>query len=324
MLRKPPIEDDEQHERWLVSYADFITLLFAFFVVMYSISQVNEGKYKILSESLVAAFDSPERSLLPIQEGDINRSSRVADVAVPINEPSSGAADDNDSQTDSEEGEYASDEEFENIRSDLEERLANLIKNDLVDIKASKNWLEINLRSRLLFQSGSHRLGRNAAPVLEEIVLPLLDNRHQINVRGHTDNIPIDTERFGSNWELSAARSVAVVQLLQTLTIAPERMTAEGHGEFQPVASNSSADGRAKNRRVTIAISRYKTPGPKQEDNKLPERANSEENVAEKTSEKAAPTAVEEDKEPTYEVVKLPGGGLLIRGKTLPERDDQK
>ncbi|NVK89579.1 MAG: flagellar motor protein MotD, partial [Gammaproteobacteria bacterium] len=139
MLRKSPVEEEDDSDRWLVSYADFITLLFAFFVVMYSISQINQGKYRILSQSLLSAFDSPEKSRLPIQDGDINRSKTSPDHPLDLVRDREGGAKDEPIEDN-----YLSSAQFDQIETALNSQLAELIKADLVNIKRTKNWLEID------------------------------------------------------------------------------------------------------------------------------------------------------------------------------------
>jgi chemotaxis protein MotB len=325
MLRVRKLDDDEKTDRWLVSYADFITLLFAFFVVMYSISQVNEGKYRVLSESLLTAFDaSGKRS--PSQEFNPIDLSHNTTTILP--EQSTEVVDSSEQHSVAEDEvpeNYATPKEFERIEQQLNTQLDDLIKKDLVTIKKSRDWLEIDLRSALLFESGSERLSSNARLVLEEIANTLKSNQHQITVRGHTDNMPIETIRFRSNWELSAARAVSVVRLLQQIGIAPQRLAAQGLGEYQPIASNDTAEGRAKNRRVTIAVSRYKAAAPSlassQEplDNEL--SAKSETRLQSELEKHDAQSSVSEEMtEPQYEIIRLPEGGLIIRGKKLPEQ----
>lgn len=318
MLRKQTVEKSEKVDRWLVSYADFITLLFAFFVVMYSISQVNEGKYKVLSESLLSAFDSTPKSLLPIQQGELSREK-------PESEPNN--ADASDRQNVINEDNFASERAFQHIEQQLQQQLAPLIDNDLISISSSESWLEINLRSALLFESGSDVLASNAKVVIETISDNLRQNNQLISVRGHTDNVPINTAKFSSNWSLSASRSVAVVRLLQSFNIESQRLKVEAHGEYQPIASNATADGRAKNRRVTIAVSRYRF---QESDAAVSEQVNIdaiEQPIGASATQKEPTQPSEIRSEPTYEIVRLPGGGLLIRGKDLPaekNRDDKQ
>ena len=305
--RKNLFEDEQETGRWLISYADFITLLFAFFVVMYSISQVNESKYKILSDSLVQAFDTPNRSMNPIQVGEINRSDHPI-TGDDVEQPELNTETEENGKLDSEN--FASTEEFKELENGLRESLGDLIKQNLADISSDANWININLRSGLLFPSGSDLLNQNADPLMQEVANHLNSNLQLILVHGHTDNIPIDTERFPSNWELSSARGVAVVRKLQNLGVLPARMSVEGHGEFQPIASNDSPEGRAKNRRVVISISRKQrvTPAETQSGGEKQQIAKQQ-------------TQVTKDAEPEIEVVRLPGGGILIRGKDLPEKE---
>ncbi len=319
MLRKSPIIEDEKLDRWLISYADFITLLFAFFVVMYSISQVNEGKYRVLSDTLLTVFDPAEkrkleRSGTSVIANDLIESSTNSE----IDSSSTNAIDPIQEHNPNN---YADVEEFNRIEKILSESLAPLIDEDLVTIKKSKDFIEIDMRSALLFGSGSDVLSASAKVVLEEVAKSVKNNKHRINVRGHTDNVPIASEQFGSNWALSAARAVSVVRLLQNLQISPRRLTAEGYGEFAPLESNATELGRAKNRRVTVAISRYL----------LEESSNDGESVDEVEQQTPVLSEVINHKEgsktvtePTFEVVRLPNGGLLIRGKPLPEKPQNK
>lgn len=322
MLRRSKEIEEDNTERWLVSYADFITLLFAFFVVMYSISQVNEGKYRILSESLISAFDTPAKSKQPIQQGQINQSPTIAS-----NSTKQVFDDGGGNEKIADDQEYLSTADFNQIEQQLTRQLQDLIDNNLATITRTKDWLEIDLRSALLFQSGSDQLTANARVVIEELADTLRNNRQIIVVRGHTDNIPIETRQFSSNWSLSAARAVAVVRLLQNNSISPQRLLAQGHGEHKPVASNNTAEGRAQNRRVTVAISRYAVAGEAVNPEQLPQQSDVRD-IDQTTSREQKPentvgTQSEEAQEANYEIIKLPGGGLLIRGKKLPE-DDKK
>lgn len=239
--------ESENTDRWLVSYADFITLLFAFFVVMYSVSQVNEGKFKILSETLTDAFVQPERSLQPIQVGEVNKADTITsgENTYPtdyIEEPATPETD----------------KSFQELREGLDESLKELVDAGLIDIRSNHDWIEVNMGSGLLFQSGGDALSQNAIVTLSTIVetVNLKENKLALKIRGYTDNIPIKSRRFPSNWALSSARSVAVVHQLERLGIVPGRMTSEGYGEHQPDQDNNTDAGRRANRRVVLAISR--------------------------------------------------------------------
>jgi len=309
--------EEQEVGRWLISYADFITLLFAFFVVLYSISQVNASKYRILSQSLEGVFDNPSKSEQIIPVGDPSRSLQPVtgdDVEQPELDSESQATAELDSEN------FASTEAFKDLEKGLEASLGDLIDQQLAEINSDANWINIVLKSALLFPSGSDQLNDGAEPLMEEVAKQLNENLQLILVHGHTDNIPIQTEKFPSNWELSSARGVAVVRKLQTLAVQPNRMSVEGHGEYQPVADNNSVVGRQENRRVVISISR------KQKVAKLIV-ANPETDPETKISSVADPTgqqtdAPQKEKEPEFEIIKLPGGGILIRGKDSTEKEE--
>jgi chemotaxis protein MotB len=254
MARRKKHEEHENHERWLVSYADFITLLFAFFVVMYSISSVNEGKYRVLSETLEAVFVEPKRSVAPIQVGELSRGQgektpqpgesppsdypielpKIPNRPPPVSEQAIRTIND--------------------LSNQLSSALAEMIESEDVIIKKGEDWLELEIKSRVLFESGEARLEKNAVPVIGQIADILQTAANPIQVEGFTDNNPINTPRFPSNWELSAARAASVVHLLDRFGIQPDRMSAIGYGEYKPVADNNTEDGRQKNRRVVLVV----------------------------------------------------------------------
>lgn len=240
-MRRRPVEEHVNHERWLVSYADFITLLFAFFVVMYSISSVNEGKYRVFSESLDGIFNQPDRSYKPITVGDTKPRA-----------PHSEGDRDQDSQ-----GEAASTEEpLESIARSVSEAFGELIEAEQLTLRGSETWLEIELSSGLLFPSGDALPNDAAFAIVEKIAGILAPFENPIQVEGFTDNLAINTPQFPTNWELSAARAASVVRMLAMDGVAPSRLAAVGYGEFQPIADNDSAEGRSRNRRVVLVISR--------------------------------------------------------------------
>jgi chemotaxis protein MotB len=265
MARKRKHEDHENHERWLVSYADFITLLFAFFVVMYSMSSVNEGKYRVLSESMVAAFKSSARALQPVQVGELSRSPHIPDdniIDIPkpinytpivINQPYP-SINDPISVKENSWGMDAAGEQMDLIAADVSFALQELIDQNVVEIRRGKLWLEIELRTNFLFSSGSASPSIEAEVILGKLgkVLKVYPNR--VHVEGYTDDRPIVSPVFPSNWELSSARAAAVVRLFAVYGIAPQRMASVGYGEFRPVASNETEEGRTRNRRVVIVI----------------------------------------------------------------------
>jgi len=312
MIRRERQRDFQNPDRWLISYADFITLLFAFFVVMYSISQVNEGKYRVLSESLVSAFDIPESSLQPIQIGEINRSdvpyqdtqNNLPGSENPGYEPTEG----NQQATANELQQLnatakQSKQQFKALQQNLTSELENLISEGVVNIKATEDWIEIEMPSGLLFASGSDRLANSALILIREISAIINNSNNLLRIRGFTDNVPVEGGKFSSNWALSAARAVSVVQLLQRLNVEPARLALEGYGEYAPKIDNESSQSRAENRRVVIAISRYirgkSTPLPK-----------------------AKESPVAKPKAESFELIRAADGRLIIRGKGVSEKTD--
>jgi len=288
MARKKKEEEHENHERWLISYADFITLLFAFFVVMYSISAINEGKYRVLSDSLVSAFHATPSSVDPIQVGEMSKSSSqpgmikalVADKNSPFNQeqrtlapivhgettstPQIKLGMASGDETGKNQAERAQSGQEQNLKEgmlaikkmadDIEKALADLIKRDLIAVRRSDLWVEVEIKTSILFPSGSARLQAGALPILNEIARILKGFPNPIRVEGFTDSVPINTMAFPSNWELSAGRSASVVHLFTKEGVDPRRMASIGFGEYRPIADNSTPEGRNKNRRVVIVI----------------------------------------------------------------------
>ncbi len=230
-----------KHERWMVSYADFITLLFAFFVVMYSISQLNEAKYKELSTSLNAIFTSPPRSPNPIaiNETSSNRSAAIDQVA-------DGTL----------AGTPAIVADISQLESQLTSEFADLIEDELVELDSNELWLELKLNSNVLFSSASADPSDAAKELFSQLAVKLRGYDNQIQIEGYTDNHAIRSPRYASNWELSSARAAAVVKLLIASGVRPQRLSAVGYGEYQPIADNNTVAGRQENRRVVVMVSR--------------------------------------------------------------------
>ncbi|MDH4612087.1 flagellar motor protein MotD [Pseudomonas sp. BN102] len=245
MARRRHQEEHENHERWLVSYADFITLLFAFFVVMYSISSINEGKYKILSETLVGVFNQPDRSVKPIPVGEEKPRTTEQDRSMAEeSERSQTAIDDPGADP------------LQEIAQSMRDAFGDLIKSDQLSVRGNELWVEIEMNSSLLFPSGDAIPNDVAFTLIEKVARILAPYGNPVHVEGFTDNLPIATTQFPSNWELSTARAASIVRMLSVQGVAPERLAAVGYGEFQPVADNATAEGRARNRRVVLVISR--------------------------------------------------------------------
>ena len=234
MARKRLPEEPEQSDRWLISYADFITLLFAFFVVMYAISSVHEGKYRVFSESLGSAFGgSGARTVAGqpqfIQLPDIIQRRRL-------------------------EAQQRERERLARISTELTQALGPLVKAGKVRITQTEQGITVDIDTNVLFDEGDAALQLDALDPLRQVGAVLKNEAHAVQVEGHTDTTPIATPRFASNWELSAIRAGSVVRLLSDSGIAPARLTVLGYGDTRPLASNATAAGRARNRRVAITI----------------------------------------------------------------------
>lgn len=249
MIRRKPLEDDDESaDRWLVSYADFITLLFAFFVVMYAISSVNQSKYSDLTSSMGTAFSgiqpSDTEGHIKNHAGTKNKiKGQQSSLIKPL--PLSHLY---------QEKLRREREAMTNIGIDLSKTLAPLINDGKVRVSQNNRGIRIDIHDSLLFNPGSAELAAAATQIISEIAAKLKDNQRLIQVEGHTDNVEIHNETFFSNWELSAVRASSVVRMLSAAGIADKRLSALGFGAAQPISDNDSPLGRAKNRRVSIMI----------------------------------------------------------------------
>jgi chemotaxis protein MotB len=246
MARRAHVEEHENHERWLVSYADFITLLFAFFVVMYALSSVNEGKYRVLSDSLVSAFRNVNVNTSGATMGAGGKVQQTAPLGskqiVPIR------------NTKEEEKKRQLREKMRNMARDILEALGPLIKEGKVSVTEGLKGVTVEINASVLFAVGDARLQPSAVKALRAVAEVLAQTEFPVTVEGHTDPTPIKTAQFPSNWELSGARAASVVRLFIDSGVGPQRLTATGYGEQRPIASNDTPDERARNRRVTILI----------------------------------------------------------------------
>ncbi len=253
MARRKKPEEHENHERWLVSYADFITLLFAFFVVMYSLSSVNEGKYRVLSDSLISAFEDPPKSLKPVQIGEpIKAPAKLVEEPLIDLEPLVESQD--KFSTESVDSSGREKESMGRVGSRLERTLGGLIEQELISVTRTGKGLEVEINSSVLFESGSALLQAQAVPVLVEIAAIVKSVPNAIRIEGYTDNIPIETATYPSNWELSAGRAASIVHLFADENVDPFRMAAVGYGEYRPIALNDTAEGRKRNRRIVMLL----------------------------------------------------------------------
>jgi chemotaxis protein MotB len=236
MARKKYDEAPEQHERWLVSYADFVTLLFAFFVVMYAVSVVNDGKYKVLSDALGNAFGG--HGAAPAASTRVEPGLPLASLV----------------QRKRIEAIKRERERMTALASELSRTLAPLIKAGKVRVTQNGRGVSVEINASVLFASGGAKLTGDSSAALRAVAEVLKDDPHAVQVEGHTDNLPIANALYPSNWELSAVRASSVVRLFIDSGVAASRLTALGHGANLPVASNDDPSGRARNRRVAVTI----------------------------------------------------------------------
>jgi len=258
--RRQPVEH-ENVERWLVSYADYMTLLFALFVVLYAMARVNDKPFETATESLGRVFQTQKEQtknrvhgddILPVNSAK-TKQILLVDAILDLAEPEIVSGDVtlstiSDTQVGS---------SLRSLEKALHKVLYELVESGYAQLKIDGDWLEIELNSRLLFPSGSASLTNGAKDILLVIYQIIVDTNNYIRVRGYTDNQAIKTEIFSSNWELSVFRATAILRTLEALTINPARMAIEGYGQYYPSADNTTIAGRAKNRRVVIALSKY-------------------------------------------------------------------
>jgi chemotaxis protein MotB len=235
------------HERWLVSYADFITLLFAFFVVLYAFAKADEKKQVQVSESIQSAFRSlgifADAARRPVKGASASAGTDqpVIPMSIVMGEEVLSPARVKD--------------DLEQVRRNLEQTLSNQIAQHTVSIQMGRDGLVISLREAGFFTSGSAIPRQDSMGTLRQIAASIGQTPYDVRIEGHTDNIPVHNAEFDSNWELSSARATHIARIFLDLhSIAPDRLSAAGYAEFHPVTSNNSPEGRAENRRVDLVI----------------------------------------------------------------------
>jgi chemotaxis protein MotB len=225
--RRTRREEHVDSHRWVVSYADFITLLFAFFVVMYAISSVNVSKYKSLSEGMKSAFNKKDQNKAVVStDNKING---------PAEKKTKGT--------------------YRDGLDDLNKSLSELENGDF-KINRQEGWIELDMKAGSLFESGTADLTPQALVKLMQLAAKIKEVPFPIVVEGYTDDIPIETPQFPSNWELSATRAATVARILNSYGISSDRILVTGYGAQYPVADNLTEEGRSLNRRVNIVIAK--------------------------------------------------------------------
>ena len=268
--RKRPAEEEPRHAAWAIPYGDLVTLLFAFFVVLYAVSSVNEGKYRALSSTLFTEFNGQKPP-------GTAPGSAPGTIAVRASRPERH-------------GQSGCDRCTRHLRrhrhchpqagrrsraiagrvarrstmspNGISTAMSDLIRSNLVVVRRNGTTVEVEIRTDILFPSGSATLSPTAVDVIRKLSVSLASLPNPVRVEGHTDSQPIDTTAFPSNWELSAARAASVVHLIANSGINPARLSVIGRAQYSPAQSNGTAAGRNANRRVLIAILPPGNPDP--------------------------------------------------------------
>ncbi|QEM69639.1 OmpA family protein [Geobacter sp. FeAm09] len=249
-LKREP-EKHPNHERWLVSYGDFITLLFAVFVTLYAMSQTDKKKVEEVMQSLQQSFGmvtagAPAPKINVIQSKPI---SVIPTIKPEMSIAPSGRARSGQARTRAEE------KDFRQIKSSIEAYLVKQGAQSKVNLTITRRGLIVSLKEAGFFDSGQAQIKQSAYELLNTIAEVMTQYNNPLRIEGHTDNIPISTAQFPSNWELSASRATNVLKyLLKYYDAEPEKISATGYGEFRPVTDNSTPENRAKNRRVDMVL----------------------------------------------------------------------
>lgn len=266
--RHPRQEEHFNHESWAIPYGDLITLLLAFFVTMYALSSVNVSRYKELAEALHAVFTGQPRTFKPIQLGrnDLTGthaddhiqmirthspattvmpsimpvSPTLPDIRLPVRRRSAAPV--------------GADPSLDRISAALLKALEPLVRKKLVEVRRTASWLEIQIGSDVLFESGSAEPLPDARTISDKIADVLKPFGNSLRVEGFTDDKPIHTSQFPSNWELSTARAASIAHLIIADGVDPDRVSLTGYGQYHTIASNATAAGRSRNRRVDVVV----------------------------------------------------------------------
>ncbi len=234
------LSGEEEGSGWIVTFADMMTLLLVFFVLLYSLSSFETEKYKSAVEKIKTSIET-ESNLIGLME--LLEIPESMDTQITIEDLTGLRS------------------REETLVRDINRFAASGKAEDSITTTILEGKIVVRIRGEALFQSGSAELGQDAPRVLDEITKVLFDYPdYNINIKGHTDDVPISTERFPSNWELSAIRATNVLQHLIERGIQPERLTATGYGKIMPLVPNTSEENRSMNRRVEFVLEKKKTP----------------------------------------------------------------
>lgn len=281
MARRHHHEEHLNHEAWAIPYADLLTLLLAFFVVMYAISSINEFKYRVVADALSSAFGGPPRTITPIQLGQtqlrgstFDRPSLKAAMAkagpTSASPPTTSMRQILDMPTVGRQPhppetaaqttqivqaiQNVRDHQLNSLGEKIELALTELMRQKLVTVRHGRNFLEVEIQSDILFASGAAVPSAVATSTVRKLAAVLRESPNAVRVEGYTDDRPIRTAQLPSNWELSSARAASVVHVLVDEGVGAERLAVVGYGEHQPIAVNTTMAGRNANRRVLLVI----------------------------------------------------------------------
>ncbi|ABL01063.1 OmpA family protein [Pelobacter propionicus] len=251
MARKKEPEKHVNHERWLVSYADFITLLFAVFVTLYAMSQSDKKKTEEVMQSIQQSFGmvqagapSPKMNILPSSQMSITPSIKPEVSVMPGSRGARGMV-----KT------RATEKDFRQIKSSIEAYLVKQGAQSKVNLTITRRGLIVSLKEAGFFDSGQAQIKPTAYELINTIAEVMTQYSNPLRLEGHTDNVPINTSQFPSNWELSTARAVnGLKYLIRNFGVDPDKISVAGYAEFRPMADNATPEGRAKNRRVDLVM----------------------------------------------------------------------
>lgn len=245
MAKKHKHEGHVNHERWLVSYADFITLLFATFTALYALSRTDADKAKAVADSMRYYFGSANSQMIMMEAPDVQ--------AIPSDKskPPPGVSDNPAPKI----RKQATKTDFEEIKQELEEYLMTKGMMNKVQVDVKERGLLISLKEAGFFESGKADVKSESYQIIQELADKLAKYRNPVRVEGHTDNVPIRSRSYPSNWELSSSRATSVARLLvDKFGVPAGRISATGYGEFRPAYPNDTPAGRARNRRVDLVV----------------------------------------------------------------------
>jgi chemotaxis protein MotB len=254
VARKKKHPEHVNHERWLVSYADFITLLFAFFVVMFAASNSDQKKAGQIAQAVQSAFSEmaifdPRGKVVPLfDEGGMpaNATTVIGNATTPFSIAQLAGAG---------KGKGEGRPPIQQLRATFAAELKDQLENHSVRMTEDSRGLTISLAEAGFFDPGSAAMHPKALSVIDRIAATLLPLNYGVRVEGHTDNTPIHTAQFPSNWELSTARATFLLQyLISNSNMPAPRLSAIGYGQYRPIMSNDTAEGRAANRRVDLVV----------------------------------------------------------------------